>query len=100
MAEITTSTVHEINGLEVVFRELTVADIRKLMTGESETDLVGDSLFETIRISDIPKFTSLLPEQIDLLRPSHIRAVIGYCEKQNPDFFAWLARLNKPLARH
>jgi len=99
MAEITTSTVHEINGQEVVFRELSVADIRKLMSGDSESDSVGDGLFEKIRLSDIPKFTSLQPEQIELLRPSEIRKAIGHCEKQNPDFFGWLDRLSKPLAR-
>lgn len=99
MTELTNSVVVTIAGYEVIFRELSVAEIRGLMTGESIPDQVGDGLFETIRLSDLPAFTSLTPEIIETLRPSQIGAVIATCKKQNPDFFAWLNRLHSRLSK-
>ncbi len=99
MTEMTTSTVESINGIDVVFKELSVAQIRRWMTEERDPDSLGDGFFSDLRISDLLTFTNLTAEQIEDLRPSHLRVAIGYCKRQNPDFFAWLDRLNSRLAK-
>lgn len=98
MSELTASVVHKINGKEVVFRELSVADVRKVFTTES-ADEISDSLFDTLRLVDLPTFTSLLADDIEDLRPSQLRVVVEHCKAQNPDFFEMLARLRSRLAR-
>lgn len=99
MTELTNSTVHTIAGKEIVFRELSVSGARKLMSKEPSADGFGDGLFETIRLADIPDFTSLTPDDIENMLPSHIRQVIKHCEALNPDFFAWLARVSSYRAK-
>lgn len=99
MTELTNSTVHTIAGKEVVFRELSVAGVRKIMTKDASSDALGDGFFETIRLSDLADFTSLTPDDIENMLPSHIRQVIKHCEAQNPDFFAWLARVSSYRAK-
>ena len=98
MSEITASVVHKVGGKEVIFRELSVADIRRLMSKELSTDPLGDALFDQIRLFDLPDFTSLTLDQVEALLPSQIKQVIKQCEAQNPDFFAMLARLHSRVA--
>lgn len=94
MSEITTSVVHPVEGKEIIFRELSVADIRKLLGKEPGADFLGASLFETLRLEDLPDFTSLTAADVEGLKPSQIKQVIKLCTDQNPDFFAMLARLH------
>ena len=98
MSELTASVVHEVNGKEVIFRELCVAEVRKVFTNESG-DTIGNALFDTLRVCDIPLFTSLTSEDIEQLRPSQLRVVVERCKAQNPDFFEMLARFRSDLAR-
>ncbi|CAI3787507.1 hypothetical protein AHFPHNDE_01171 [Pseudomonas sp. MM227] len=99
MSEMTASKVAMIDGREVIFRELTVAEIRLMMSEEPESDGLGGSFFEDIRLSDLRRFTNLEVGQVEGMRPSQLRAVITHIKGQNPDFFAWLARVNNPPAR-
>lgn len=99
MTELTNSTVHTIAGKEIVFRELSVSGARKLMSKEPSADGFGDGLFETIRLADIPDFTSLSAADVEELLPSQLAQIIKLCERQNPDFFAWLARVSSYRAK-
>ncbi|NWD49019.1 hypothetical protein [Pseudomonas gingeri] len=98
MTELASSSVHDLFGKEVVVRELSVAAIRTLFANSSD-DAIGGSLFEDVRLSDIPTFTSLTNEELEALSPSQIRRVIELCKEKNPDFFAMLARFHSRLAR-
>jgi hypothetical protein len=99
MSEITTSTVHSIAGKDVIFKELSVAEIRTLMQRDREPDLVGNSLFTEMPLSDLPAFSSLTSEEVDALKPSQVREAIQRCKAANPDFFEWLARISVPPAK-
>jgi hypothetical protein len=99
MSEMTTSTVHSIAGKDVIFKELSVAEIRALMQRDRAHDPVGDSLFADLPLSDLPAFTSLTSEEVDVLKPSQIREAIKHCKATNPDFFEWLARMFVPPAK-
>lgn len=99
MPELAASVVHKVNERDVMFHELSVAGVRKIFTMQSVGDTVGDGLFETLRLADIPMFTSLSVDEIEELRPSQLRKVIEQCKAQNPDFFEMLARFRSHLAR-
>ena len=99
MSEMTTSTVHSIAGKDVIFKELSVAEIRALMSREREHDPVGDSLFTDLPLSDLPAFTSLSMDAVEALKPSQIREALKHCKAANPDFFEWLARMYVPPAK-
>lgn len=81
---------------DVICRELTVGQLRGLIASEMSGELVGDFLFEQVRLADLPHMTNLTPEQITELRPSELREVVEACREANPDFFGMLARLSKP----
>ncbi|WP_236234877.1 hypothetical protein [Pseudomonas tohonis] len=82
---------------EVIIRELTVADVRALMGRAPDNDLLGAALFEEIALVDLPAFTSLTAEKIELMRPSELRQVISACKEVNQDFFGMLARQQKRM---
>jgi hypothetical protein len=69
------------------------------MSKDVSVDPLGDGLFGSIRLSDIPDFTSLSLEDLEQLRPSQIRQVVTLCEGQNPDFFAWLGKVSTYQAK-
>lgn len=46
---------------------------------------------------DLPVFTNLTAEKIELMRPSELRQVISACKEANPDFFGMLARQQKRM---
>ncbi len=69
------------------------------MFSDSSGDLIGDSIFEDIRLSDLPVFTSLTKDELEEMAPSQLRQVVDLCKEKNPDFFAMLARFHSRLAR-
>ena len=81
---------------EIICRELSVSDVRKLLSSGPPDSLV-DMLFPEIQVSDIPVFTSLTVDEVEEMMPSDLRTVIDACREVNPDFFGMLARLNPPL---
>lgn len=82
---------------EIIVRELTVADVRALMGRAPDNDLLGAALFEEIALVDLPIFTNLTAEKIELMRPSELRQVISACKEANPDFFGMLVRQQKRM---
>lgn len=82
-------------GLEVVCRELSVADVRAMLSDAGDADVVDGFLFEDVRLQDIKRMTSLEAEQIEAMRPSELRVVADACKEANPHFFEMAHRLSK-----
>ncbi|EOZ3002676.1 TPA: hypothetical protein SL809_000099 [Pseudomonas aeruginosa] len=95
MSTFTASRVVDIDGVELTVRELSVADVRKLMQEVSDQDLVSNALFEDIRLSDLCLMTSVTESQINDLRPSQLAKLLDACKEVNPHFFGMLGRLTK-----
>lgn len=95
MSDLGNTTLVKVGDKEVICRELTVAGVRQLIAESGGHDLTTSLLFEDLRLSDLPAFTSLTTEEIDAMRPSELASVIAGCKKANPDFFGMLARLRK-----
>lgn len=95
MSEMTASKVVKVGEVEVIVRELSVSDVRKLMQEVSDQDLVSNVLFEDIRLSDLCLMTSVTESQINDLRPSQLAKLLDACKEVNPHFFGMLGRLTK-----
>ncbi|MCY1275486.1 hypothetical protein D9M68_303580 [compost metagenome] len=95
MSEIAGRSVRDIAGKEVVFRELTVEQIRAMAADRAEFNLITDGLFEELSLRDIPRMCSLTDEQLESMLPSEIDEVIRLCKERNTHFFKLLARLNQ-----
>lgn len=93
MSQMGKVVVRRIGELEVVCREMTVGQLRGLIASELAGEVVGDFLFEDVRLADLQHMTNLTAEQVDALRPSQLREVVEACREANPDFFGMLARL-------
>ena len=93
MSELSSSRVLNLDGREVIVRELTVAGVRQMLMPDATNDIVGDALFEEVRLVDLQRMTSLSTEDVEALRPSQLRHVLDACREMNRDFFAMLARL-------
>jgi hypothetical protein len=96
MSESSSLSVKSIAGKEIVFRELTVADVRAIAGDRSDFDVITDCLFEDMSLRDIPRMTSLNAGEIEEMLPSQIAQVIAACKERNPHFFKMLAQL-KPV---
>ena len=95
MSESNALTAKSIGGKDIIFKELTVADIRVLLVSTREHDLITETLFEQLSIAEIPFFTSLAPAELEDMKPSDIQKVIDGCKELNPHFFKMLARLSQ-----
>lgn len=93
MSDMGKVVVKKIGGIDVICRELTVGQLRGLMSTKLEGDLVADFLFEDVRISDLEQLTNLSRQQLESFPPSELRQVVAACKEANPDFFAMLARV-------
>lgn len=93
MSELSSSRVLNLDGREVIVRELTVAGLRQMLMPDAAEDVVGAALFEEVRLVDLQRMTSLSTEDVEALRPSQLRQVLDACRELNRDFFAMLARL-------
>lgn len=93
MSELSSSRVLNLDGREVIVRELTVAGVRQMLMPDAADDVVGAALFEEVRLVDLQRMTSLTTEDVEALRPSQLRQVLDACREMNRDFFAMLARL-------
>ncbi|MDF3932150.1 hypothetical protein [Pseudomonas citronellolis] len=102
MSEVAGRKLIKVGDLDVVVKELTVAEVRQLLDQESSGDIpdvIGDSLFPDLRLADIPLLTNLTSNQLESLLPSQVQAVIEACRGVNRHFFEMTARLSKVLAR-
>jgi hypothetical protein len=93
MSELSSSRVLNLDGREVIVRELTVSGVRQMLMPDATDDVVGAALFEEVRLVDLQRMTSLSTEDVEGLRPSQLRQVLDACREMNRDFFAMLARL-------
>ncbi len=93
MSELSSSRVLNLDGREVIVRELTVSGVRQMLMPDATEDVVGAALFEEVRLVDLQRMTSLSAEDVEVLRPSQLRQVLDACREMNRDFFAMLARL-------
>lgn len=93
MSDLSSSRVLNLDGREIIVRELTVSGVRQMLLPDTADDTLGSALFEEVRLLDIRLMTSLTAEDIEALRPSQLRQVLDACRELNRDFFAMLARL-------
>lgn len=93
MTDLSNSRVLNLDGREIIVRELTVAGVRQMLLPDDSGDVLGAALFEEVRLVDLCLMTSLTGEDIEALRPSQLRQVLEACRELNRDFFAMLARL-------
>ncbi|HJE67589.1 hypothetical protein [Pseudomonas oryzihabitans] len=99
MAELASSRVLNLDGQEIIVRELTVAGVRQMLMAEIGEDVVNLQLFSDVRLEDLVQMTSLTADQIDAMRPSQLEQVIKACKEMNPDFFGMLVRLEALRAK-
>lgn len=97
MSEAVTIKSITVAGREVQVREITVSAARRIFANESG-DIIGDFLFEDVRLSDLEVMTTLTAVDLDEMTPSQISQVISLVKEQNPLFFKFLARLSKGRA--
>lgn len=96
--EITTKTS---NGLEYRVRELTTAEIRKLISFDSSApfDTVSNLLFDDVSFDDIVAATSIEKDKLDELLPSELREIADKVKEANPHFFAMRARVKAAVQK-
>jgi len=92
MSDLSSSRVLNLDGREIIVRELTVAGVRQMLLPDASDDVLGAALFGEVRLVDLCLMTSLTAEDIETLRPSQLRQVLEACQELNRDFFAMLAR--------
>ena len=97
MSEAHALVAKKIGGKDVIFKELTVADIRAFSLSSRDFEVINESLFEDMALPDIPTFTSLTSEDLEGMTPADIQKVIDGCKDLNPHFFKMLARLNQGI---
>lgn len=95
MTEANAMTAKAIGGKDIIFKELTVADVRAISASTREFNLLNESLFEELSLADIPLFTSLQASDIEGMLPSDLQKVIDTCKERNPHFFKMLTRLSQ-----
>ncbi len=94
MKDITHNKVVVVGGMEVIVRELTVADVRNLMQPDGNESMFDSTFFDEVSLSGLKAFTNLTDEQISNAYPSVLKVIIGACKEMNPDFFTWLAQMS------
>ncbi|MBV2132050.1 hypothetical protein KRX52_04465 [Pseudomonas sp. MAP12] len=100
MSQYTNSRELSLDGQPVIVREMTVMQVREWLASASADrplDIVGDGLFTSCALADLPRMTDLTDERIDQLRPSQVEQVIAACKELNPHFFGMTERLNRAL---
>lgn len=100
MSEAVGRKVIQVDGLDVIVKELTVAEVRAMLSQElASPDTLADCIMGDIRLSDVSIMTSLTEDQLEGMLPSRIQEVIDACKGVNRHFFALTARLSKAPAR-
>lgn len=90
----------QIGEVDVVIKEITVADARALLAREGgELDLVRENLFADLSLSDLEVFTNLTLEQMDGMLPTQLREVADAVIEMNRHFFGLVGRLSKAMER-
>lgn len=90
----------DLGGRKVLVRELTMGELRAWLAEQAmkaSADFV-DELFaeEDLRISDLPHFCDLTPDELESRAPSELRPLISAIREVNADFFPiWRRRLNE-----
>lgn len=100
MSEVAGRKLIRLGGLDVVVKEITVADVRALLARESgELDMVRENLFADLSLNDLMVFTSLTVEQMDGMLPSQLREAVDAVIEMNRHFFELVGRLSKAMER-
>ena len=100
MSEAAGRKVIQVGGVDVIVKELTVAEVRSLLNQDiADPDLIGDFIMGDVRFSDLVRMTSLNGEQLENMLPSQIQEVLDTCKSVNRHFFALTARLSKAQAK-
>lgn len=100
MSEVAGRRLIRIGDVDVVVKEITVADARALLARDGgEQDIFRDNLFTDVSLRDLEMFTNLTEEQIDGMLPSQLRAAADAVIEMNRHFFDLLGRLSKAMAR-
>lgn len=100
MSEVAGRKLIRLGELDVVIKEITVADARALLARESgELDMVRENLFADLSLSDLTVFTSLTMEQMDGMLPSQLREAVDAVIEMNRHFFELVGRLSKAMEK-
>lgn len=98
------TTTHKIGDREVTIKELSVAEIRKMLaaehveeTAEQPIDVVGEILCE-MSLTDILSMTDMTREELEALAPSQINELAEKCMEVNAAFFAMARKVNHTTA--
>ncbi|WP_325437848.1 hypothetical protein [Pseudomonas nitroreducens] len=90
----------KVGEVDVVIKEITVADARALLAREGgELDMVRENLFADLSLTDLTVFTSLTLEQMDGMLPTQLREVVDAVTEMNRHFFELVGRLSKAMER-
>lgn len=90
----------KVGEVDVVIKEITVADARALLAREGgELDMVRENLFADLSLTDLAVFTSLTLEQMDGMLPTQLREVVDAVTEMNRHFFELVGRLSKAMER-
>lgn len=100
MADVAGRRLIKVGEVDVVIKEITVADARALLAREGgELDLVRENLFADLSLSDLEVFTNLTLEQMDGMLPTQLREVVDAVTEMNRHFFELVGRLSKAMER-
>lgn len=99
MSSMGKAVLKKVAGIDVICREMTVAEIRALMTAGGTASVVDAALLKDAALDDLLAMTNLTAEQISEMRPSELQDVMAGCKEANPDFFNMLARLTTPASK-
>lgn len=89
--------VFDLNGRQVVIRELTLGEIRAWLADVADQsqggDLIDALLFEDFDPAALVKMTALSAADLDGYAPSDLRRLAEACREVNRDFFAMRERM-------
>lgn len=84
-----------LGDIKVTLRELTVGEVRNMLTARPEQDTLGYLFFEDITIAELLAMTNLSNDDVDNLSQSELDAVRLKAKELNPHFFAMMTRIRE-----
>lgn len=90
---IATTALVQVGRFEFSVKELTVGEIRSLISNVRHLSAVDVFLIDGISLSDLERITSLTSNDLNAMTPTEVRQVWDLCKKQNEDFFSLRRRL-------
>ena len=77
----------------VTLRELTVGEVRNMLTSRPDQDTMGYLFFEDITIAELLEMTNITNESVNHFSQSELDTVRLKAKELNPLFFALLIRI-------